>query len=113
MTTSRDRAQRTVDATFREHGVPANYFAPTSEVAVPCTIIIADEDRQVQFGGTSRAFTEGGRFEVRASEVASPVKQGVFALLDDAGAEILRHAIIADPMTDDPFRMVWLCTVRQ
>lgn len=112
MTASRDRAQRTVDATFREHGVRANYIPP-GDTAVPCTIIISDEDRQVQFGGTSRAFAEGGRFEVRSSEIASPAKSGAFALLDDGGNEISRHAITADPKTDDPFRLVWLCTVRQ
>lgn len=107
-----DAAQAAVDGTYAEFGVPANYIPPSGPT-IGCTIIIADEDRQVQFGGTSRAFAEGGRFEVRASEVASPVKQGAFALLNDAGGEISRHAIIADPMTDDPFRLVWLCTVRQ
>lgn len=109
MSGSRDRAQRTVDATFREHGVPGLYIAGDE---TPCTVIISDEDRNVQFSGVSRASAEGGRFEIRASEIADPSDGGIIVLLDDDGAEISRHKIKADPLTDDPFRMVWLCTVR-
>jgi hypothetical protein len=75
MTASRDRAQRTVDATFREHGVPARYEPPQGS-AVDFTVIISDEDRKLQFSGASRAIAEGGRFEMRKSEIAAPVSAG-------------------------------------
>jgi hypothetical protein len=107
MSAAKDRAQRTVDATFREHGIPAKYLPSTA-----CTVIISDEDRSLNFAGTSRPIAEGGRFEIRASEVAAPTASGVIALLDDAGAEVSRFKIAGDPMTDDPFRLVWICTVR-
>jgi hypothetical protein len=110
MTASRDRAQRTIDAAFREHGVPATYIAGSS---TPCTVIVSDEDRNVQFAGTSKPFAAGGRFEIRASEISAPVKDGIIALLaNEGGAESSRHKIVGDPETDDPFRLVWLCTVR-
>lgn len=112
MTASRDRAQRTVDATFREHGVPANYL-PIGGGFTPCTVIISDEDRVAQFGGGSRPFAEGGWFEIRKSEIAEPVTGASIALLDDVGVVISTHKIISDPRTDDPLRLVWLCTVRQ
>lgn len=109
MTASRERAQRTVDATFREHGVPANYIAGGT---FPCTVIISDEDRNLQFSGTSKPVAEGGRFEIRRTEVAGVISGGIIALLADDGEEISRFKIAGDPTTDDPLRLVWLCTVR-
>lgn len=112
MSAAQDRAQRTVDSIFAEHGVPGVYVAPGG-ATTPCTVVISDEDRGIQFsGGTSRPFGQGGIFELRSSEIAVPVTKGFIALLDDAGAEISRHVVTGDPKFDDPFRLVWLCTVR-
>jgi hypothetical protein len=33
-------------------------------------------------------------------------------LLDDDDLAISSHRIVGDPTTEDPFRLVWLCTVR-
>ena len=43
------------------------------------------------------------RVEVRASEVANPVKAGAFVV------GVTTYTVIAKPTTEDPARLVWRC----
>jgi len=108
MSTARDRAQRTVDATFREHGIPARYL-PSTDVLSSFPM----KDRNLQFAAPRSRSPRAAGSRFGAAEIAAPIAGGIIALLDEAGAETARFRIVGDPTTDDPFRLVWLCTMRQ
>jgi hypothetical protein len=93
-----------VDAGFEEFGIAATYTAPAGS-PLPCTVIRNAEDRIVSFGD-SRPFAEGDLIDLRASEVASPVKGAVIALQDGSNKS---YTILADPESLDPERLIWTC----
>jgi hypothetical protein len=100
--------QAAVDAGFAAFGTEATY-TPPGGAPVPCTIIVNAPDRVVSFGD-NRPFAEGTLLDVRASEIAAPVKAGVFAYSDSFGAPV-SVSVLGDPELRDPERLVWTCRV--
>jgi hypothetical protein len=99
--------QLPVDANFALFGIPAIYTPPNPPggSALPCLVIKDSEDRTIPFGD-GRPFAEGNLIEIRASEVATPLKNGTIALQDGSG---LSFTILADPQMLDPDRLIWVC----
>ena len=100
-------ASLAVDATFNLFGRAATYAAPEFRAPVDCRIIRAAPDVSINAPGVTQAFARGVTVEVRASEIASPAKGGVFV----CAGESLK--IISEPRfaEGDPDRLVWRCTV--
>ena len=96
--------QLAVDAGFAVHGKPATYTPPGGSAA-PCTIVKDAQDQTITFGN-SRPFDEGDLLEIRASEISTPVRNGVIALQDGSNETF---TIIADPQMHDPERLIWTC----
>lgn len=105
MATSTDRAQRTVDSVFKEHGREALYTPPTG-VAVACTVIRNSADQAIDFG-SGRPVAAGDIIEVRKSEVLAPKRGGTFTM--SVGGDVVR--IMDDARSEDPDRLVWVMTV--
>lgn len=97
---------RAIDVIFADGNftVAATYSAPNGSPVV-CTIIRAEQDQTLHIGN-GRPILQGRIFEVRASEIPSPVKDGIFTI------NSVDHTIVGDPETTDPERLVWRCTVR-
>lgn len=95
-------AQMAIDASYAEFGEDAIYRPPPGQAGadIDCRVIINSEDRDLNFGDT-RALARGNVIEVRASEVASPVKAGVFLIGDEA------YAIASQPKSEDPERLTF------
>lgn len=105
MATSIERAQRTVDSVFKEHGKGAIYSAPAGP-AIPCTVIRNSADQSIDFGA-GRPVSAGDLIEVRKSEVLAPKRGGTFTIT--IGGDVVR--IADDPRSEDPDRLVWIMTV--
>jgi hypothetical protein len=80
------------------------YTAPAGS-PMPCAVIAKSKDRMVSFG-EGRPFAEGTVIEVQASDVALPVKGGIFSIGNST------FTIIADPEQLDDLRLVWTCRVK-
>lgn len=108
-----DEAAAAVNTAFAEFSVPANYTPPGGSASL-VRIILKSQDRQVSFG-EARPFAEGNIVEVRASEVASPVKGGTFTPGSYSDGTFTPGAttftIVGDPETQDELRLVWTCRV--
>jgi hypothetical protein len=99
-----DDAADACNTAFATFGTPGTYTAPGGS-PVLCTVIPKSKDRMVSFG-EGRPFAEGTIVEVRASEIAAPVKAGVFNI------NAVNVTILADPETLDDLRLVWICRVK-
>lgn len=94
-----------VDAAFAEFGIAGCTYTPPSGPAVAgIVLMLLGPDAEAAFGDT-RAAVATGRIDVRASEVAAPVRDGVFRIGDN------NYRITAKPTTGDPSRLVWRCPV--
>jgi hypothetical protein len=93
-----------VDATFAAFGMDAVY-APAGGEPVPVRVIARRPDTIVGLGET-RIHAETARFEVRASEVASPRPGALLAVDGDT------FVIQAEPERRDPDRLVWSLDAR-
>lgn len=113
MTTPSERAQRTVDATFREQGVEATYAAPGSGDAIPCIVIHAAPDLEASFG-QGRPTIAGNIIEIRRFEpidgelVEMAPQRGGTVEIEDGPTLVIQD----DPhhAADDVFRLVWTMT---
>lgn len=94
-----------VDASFAQFGWSATYAPPTGSAAL-CTVIKDQRDLDAP-GFLGRPTLQGNVIEVRKSEVAAPVKGGVFVILDTTQSLVIQD----DPKCEDPDRLVWTCTV--
>jgi hypothetical protein len=97
-----DFASLATDTAFETMGTPGSYTPPGGP-AIPCLVIPNQGDRKVP-GFSGQPIAEGHTFDVRASEV-TPVRDGVFTI---DGEEL---TVLGDPVTNDPDRLVWTCTV--
>lgn len=93
-----------IDPVFRLFGKTGTYRPPGGGPAVPCTLILDKRDREMQAIG--QPMMQGTVIEVRAAEVAAPTNAGTFVIGSST------YTIDGDPITDDPDRLVWVCTVR-
>ena len=91
-------AQLTVDAVFRQFGIPAT-FTPAGGVGRPVRVIARRPDTTLRFGDTVIQ-AESATFELRVSEVAAVAKGD---LLTVAGSDLL----IQSAKRLDPDRLVW------
>ena len=96
--------QIVVDASFAVWGRLATYASPDGGVPTPCSVIRNLRDREMT-GLNGRPLMQGTVIEVRRSEVAAPAKGGIF-IVDGAS-----FSIESDPESNDPDRLVWVCTV--
>ena len=99
-----NHAQLAVDAIFSVHGCDASY-QPPSGPELPDIRVIRRVGDQMAGIESLRIIREARLIDVRASEVAAPVKGGVFVV----GGQSLK--ITADPRREDPDRLVWTCEV--
>lgn len=113
MTTPGERAQRTVDTVFRHDGVAASYTPPGGS-AVSCTVIRDSRDLDLS-GLGGRPILQGNVIEVRKSEVAVPVRGGVFVPGTIVNGIFVpgpdSFTVADDPKFEDPDRLVWTMTV--
>ena len=93
-----------INAVFAARGRAASYSPPGGGSATPCTVIDDSRDRQAA-GGLGRPVMRGNVLKVRKSELPSPAKGGTFTI----DTETLK--IVGDPVSDDPGRLIWTCTV--
>jgi hypothetical protein len=93
-----------VDATFAAFGIDATY-TPMGGDPVPVRVIARRPDTIVGFGET-RIHAETARFEVRASEFASPRPGDQLTV----GAE--SFVVQGEPERRDPDRLVWSVDAR-
>lgn len=102
-----------VDASFAAFGKAATY-TPPGGVAADCIVIRNSPDAVAPFGDGS-ALMQTNTIEVRKSEIAAPVKGGVFvpgAIVDGVFVPATEELeVIADPQVLDPDRLVWTCRV--
>lgn len=101
-----DLARQAIDPVYATFGKAAVYRTPDRGIATPCTVILTLEDQQVTLGDT-RAIAGGMMIEVRRCEIAQPVKGGSFTIGSDV------YAVISQPKSEDPERMVFAMTVRR
>jgi hypothetical protein len=104
MTSPAALAALAIDPTFSTWGIAAVYTPPGNGAGVACTVIRDLQDQNVSFGA-GRPFAEGRILEVRACEIPTPVKGGIFTI------ETVALKIVSDPETSDPDRLVWRCVV--
>jgi hypothetical protein len=102
--TSASLEQIAVDASFVVWGKAASYVPPGGGAPVPCTVIRDVRDRAVS-GLKGRPVMQGAVIEVRRAEIAVPAKGGTF-IIDGSS-----FSIEGDPESDDPERLVWICSV--
>jgi|SRR5581483_362837 len=96
-----------VDSSFAMWGKDATYTAPGSGSPLACRVILREKDEEAtDFGLSGRPVTRGRVIEVRASEIATPARDGVF----NVGANALK--VVSDPRADDDERLVWILTVQ-
>ena len=88
-----------VDATYAAFGIDAVYV-PAGGEPISVRAIAKRPDTIVGFGAT-RIHAETGRFEVRASEIASP-RPG-----DELTVDGETFVIQGEPERRDPDRLVW------
>ena len=93
-----------VNAVFTGRGRAASYTPPGAGALVACVVIYDAGDREAAstFG---RPFMRAGIIRVRKSDVAAPVKGGVFTI------EGQTLTVQSDPRFDDAERLVWSMTV--
>ena len=92
------------DATFAAFGIDAVY-TPAGGDPIPVRVIAKRPDTIVGFGET-RIHAETATFELRASEVASPLPGDQLAV----SGEIF--VIQGEPERRDPDRLIWSLDVR-
>ncbi|MFD1330715.1 hypothetical protein ACFQ4O_01740 [Methylopila musalis] len=100
-----DLADMAVASAFDALGAAATYRAPGAADALPCRVILKSGDQEIE-PGAARLNVGSGMLDVRLSEVARPVRGGLFTL----GADIWR--VMGDPRREDPLRRVWTCPVQ-
>jgi hypothetical protein len=94
-----------VDAAFEEIGIPGcDYTPPAGSALSDITVIMLRPDDEARFGD-GRLRVETVAIDVRASEVAAPIKGGVFTV--DGAA----YTVIAKPERRDSARLIWRCEV--
>ncbi len=93
-----------VDAVFSAVGAPATYRATEVAAAVPCLVMAMSPDEDFAVGN-SRVNRRTMRLDVRASEVATPAKGGLFEF---AGGT---WRVLGDPARNDALRLIWTCAV--
>jgi hypothetical protein len=101
-------AQMAVNASFAMHGRDAIYTPPGEDAEpVACRVLVGRPDATV--GGLAAGLPglASGTLEVRKSDIAAPVRGGVFAI--DGGVSL---AVASDPKAADDERLVWNMTVR-
>lgn len=95
-------ASQTIDICFETFGATdatySNGAAPTA-----CRVIQNSADDQANIGSDFRAVGAQCVIDVRSSQVAAPMKGGVFTI----GASSFR--IVAAPRRTDPNRLIWSC----
>ena len=106
MATPQERAQRTIDAVYRQWGFLATYTPPSGPAIEGITILRGAPDVQLA-GVNGGPFMQADEVEVRISEVAAPVKGGTYTLAE--GGEVL--TILSDPQSRDDFGLVLRMTV--
>lgn len=96
-----------IDVLFNDPNISvgATYTPPVSGPPVTCRVILDNADQEIKFGA-GRQFDAGLTIEVRVSEIAAPARGGSFAVGNTT------YSILDDPMTSDPDRLVWKCTVK-
>jgi hypothetical protein len=98
--------QLAVDAWFRQWGKPASYQPPVG-AAIPCKVIVRNADHVLGLDHGAPLVVERV-LEVRASEIAVPVRNGVFTRQDVAEV----YTVIGDPETRDDLRLIWTLRYR-
>ncbi len=97
------KAARPVDTAFSRFGRAATYTPPSGvEVAGIRVIVMQDDDEGIDWG-QARPQVRTSRLEVRRSEIAEPVKGGLFALSGES------YRIVSKPRLFDSARLVWAC----
>ncbi len=93
-----------VDAAFEDLGEPECSYQPPGggPVVSGITLIFAQPDDEATLGETRRR-VETTRVDVRVSEVAAPVRAGVFTF------GVRQFRIIAQPERRDRSRLIWQC----
>lgn len=108
-----DFAIEAVDASYEAFGKAALYTPPGGS-AVACTVIVDSRDLDPA-GFSGRPTMQGNIIEVRKSEVAAPMRDGVFvpgAIVNNVfvpGPDSFK--VGGDPKCEDPDRLVWTMTV--
>ena len=99
-------AQMAVNASFAMHGRDATYTPPVEDaVPVPCRVLLGRQDAEVG-GFSGKPLARGGVVSVRASEIATPVRAGVFVITNGPTLTVAES-----PKTEDDERLVWTMTV--
>lgn len=92
-----------VDDLFADPNLAANaIYTPPGGEPVACRIMLSRPDETVEFGG-SKLVVGSVIIEVRASEVAAPVRGGSFSIGDEI------YTICAAPKQPDPECLIWRC----
>src|SRR5262245_38782326 len=111
MSTPQERAQRVIDSVFRDQGADALYTSPQGGGAVGCVVIVRAEDADV---GTRGAMMQRTVLEVRKTEIASPARNGSFAVTSGVFAGVT-FKVMSDPKIEDGDRdrLVWVMHAQQ
>lgn len=115
MSTPRERAQRAVDATFRDQGVAASYTAPGAFTFTLCVVIRRTPDAEIGIGH-GRPTMQADVVEIRRVEPReddepvemAPARGGTVEIIDGDTLTIQDDPHFAP---DDGERLVWLMTV--
>jgi hypothetical protein len=100
-----DHARRAIDAVFEHLGVAATYAPPGGGATTACTILLDRREPEAQ-QGEGRPQAGIVTIEVRRAEIASPAKNGVFAV----GAT--NYTVLDRPIAGDPDGLIWTMWAR-
>ncbi|MBM3552502.1 MAG: hypothetical protein FJX45_12225 [Alphaproteobacteria bacterium] len=92
---------KTLGRVFASFGVSASYLSPDF-VTSACVVVLNQADDSVTLGNVPLVAGQT-IVEVRVSELAAPVKGGVFTV---DGRD---YRIVAAPKRNDPSGLVWTC----
>jgi hypothetical protein len=100
-----DHARRAIDAVFEHLGVAATYAPPGGGATTAC-IIVLDKREPESRQGEGRPQAGIVTIEVRKAEVASPAKNGAFAV------DGTNYTVLDRPMAGDPDGLTWTVWAR-